>query len=149
MSQLVRAKITALGAYVPPRLLTNDDLEKLVETSNDWIVERTGIRERHIVDKGVATSDLAAEAARRALAQRGWSPLSWTRFWWPRSRPTCFSPRPPAWCSTSWAPKGLGIRSFGRLLRIRLRAADRSAIHRHRRPQEGDGHWGGRDVLDH
>jgi len=43
VSQLVRAKITALGAYVPPRLLTNDDLEKLVETSNDWIVERTGI----------------------------------------------------------------------------------------------------------
>src|SRR5450755_688887 len=74
VSQLVRAKITALGAYVPPRLLTNDDLEKLVETSNDWIVERTGIRERHIVDKGVATSDLAAEAARRALAQRGLEP---------------------------------------------------------------------------
>ena len=74
MSQLVRAKITALGAYVPPRLLTNDDLEKMVETSNDWIVERTGIRERHIVDKGVATSDLAAEAARRALAQRGLEP---------------------------------------------------------------------------
>ena len=74
VSQLVRAKITALGAYVPPRLLTNDDLEKLVETSNDWIVERTGIRERHIVDKGVATSDLATEAARRALAQRGLEP---------------------------------------------------------------------------
>src|SRR6202790_2414017 len=74
VSQLVRAKITALGAYVPPRLLTNDDLEKLVETSNDWIVERTGIRERHIVDKGVATSDLATEAASRALAQRGLEP---------------------------------------------------------------------------
>ena len=74
MSQLVRAKITALGAYVPPRLLTNDDLEKLVETSTDWIMERTGIRERHIVDKGVATSDLATEAARRALAQRGMEP---------------------------------------------------------------------------
>src|ERR1700732_1928983 len=74
VSQLVRAKIAALGAYVPPRLLTNDDLEKLVETSNDWIVERTGIRERHIVDKGIATSDLATEAARRALAQRGLEP---------------------------------------------------------------------------
>ncbi len=71
VSQLVRAKITALGTYVPPRLLTNDDLEKLVETSNDWIVERTGIRERHIAEKGVATSDLATEAARRALAERG------------------------------------------------------------------------------
>ena len=74
MSQLVRAKITALGTYVPPRLLTNDDLEKLVETSNDWIVERTGIRERHVVDKGVATSDLATEAARQALMERGLAP---------------------------------------------------------------------------
>jgi len=74
VSQLVRAKITALGTYVPPRLLTNDDLEKMVETSNDWIVERTGIRERHIVDKAVATSDLATEAARRALAERGLVP---------------------------------------------------------------------------
>ncbi len=64
----LRAKISALGTYVPPRLLTNDDLEKMVETSHDWIMERTGIRERHIVDKGVATSDLAAEAAKKALA---------------------------------------------------------------------------------
>ena len=74
MSQLVRAKITALGTYVPPRVLTNRDLEKIVETSDEWILTRTGIRERHIVDEGVATSDLAAEAARRALAQRGIDP---------------------------------------------------------------------------
>ena len=71
MNKPVRAKISALGTYVPPRLLTNEDLEKMVETSHDWIVERTGIRERHIVDDGVATSDLAAEAAKRALEQRG------------------------------------------------------------------------------
>ncbi len=71
MSQLVRAKITALGTYVPPRVLTNRDLEKIVETTDEWILTRTGIRERHIADKGVATSDLAAEAARLALAQRG------------------------------------------------------------------------------
>ena len=74
MSQLVRAKISALGTYVPPRLLTNDDREKMVETTNQWILERTGIRERHVVDKGVATSDLAVEAAKQALAQRGLSP---------------------------------------------------------------------------
>jgi 3-oxoacyl-[acyl-carrier-protein] synthase III len=67
----VRAKISALGTYVPPRLLTNSDLEKMVDTSNEWIISRVGIRERHIVDKGVATSDLAVEAAKRALAQRG------------------------------------------------------------------------------
>src|SRR5262249_27288048 len=71
LNKPLRAKISALGTYVPPRLLTNQDLEKLVETSNDWIMDRVGIRERHLVDKGVATSDLAVEAARRALADRG------------------------------------------------------------------------------
>ena len=58
VSKPVRVKISALGTYVPPRILSNADLEKMVETSNDWILERTGIRERHLVDKGVATSDL-------------------------------------------------------------------------------------------
>jgi 3-oxoacyl-[acyl-carrier-protein] synthase-3 len=67
----MRAKITALGTYAPPRLLTNADLEKMVETSDTWIVERTGIRQRHIADKGVAASHLAVEAAKNALAERG------------------------------------------------------------------------------
>lgn len=68
---LVRARITALGTYVPPRVLTNADLEKMVETNDEWIVTRVGIRERHIAEKGVATSDLAVEAARKCLAERG------------------------------------------------------------------------------
>ena len=67
----VRAKITSVGAYVPPRLLTNQDLEKMVATNDQWIMERTGIRERHLVEKGVATSDLAVEAAKKCLAKRG------------------------------------------------------------------------------
>ena len=67
----MRAKITALGTYVPPRVMTNADFERIVETSDEWIVSRTGIRERHVVDNGVATSDLAVEAAKRALAERG------------------------------------------------------------------------------
>lgn len=71
MANLVRAKISALGTYVPPRLLTNADLEKMVETSNEWIMERTGIRQRHIVDKGIPTSHLATEAATTAIAERG------------------------------------------------------------------------------
>jgi 3-oxoacyl-[acyl-carrier-protein] synthase III len=71
LSKPIRAKISALGTYVPPRLLTNADLEKMVDTTNDWIMTRVGIRERHIVEKGVATSDLAVEAAKKALAQRG------------------------------------------------------------------------------
>ena len=79
MNQLARpgvagVKISALGTYVPPRLLTNADLEKMVETNDQWIIERTGIRERHIVDKGTATSDLAVEAAKNALAERGLAP---------------------------------------------------------------------------
>jgi len=71
LTKSIGVKISALGTYVPPRLLTNADLEKMVETSDQWITERTGIRERHIVDKGFATSDLAVEAAKKALAQRG------------------------------------------------------------------------------
>jgi 3-oxoacyl-[acyl-carrier-protein] synthase-3 len=59
---------------VPPRLLTNADLEKMVDTTNEWIMTRVGIRERHVVEKGVATSDLAVEAAKKALAQRGFAP---------------------------------------------------------------------------
>ncbi len=70
----VRAKISAIGTYVPPRVLTNADLERMVETNDQWIVERTGIRERHLVDKGIATSDLSVEAARRCLASRGIQP---------------------------------------------------------------------------
>jgi len=71
LSELQRVKISALGTYVPPRLLTNADLAKMVDTNDEWIMSRVGIRERHIADKGVATSDLAAEAAKKALAQRG------------------------------------------------------------------------------
>ena len=67
----MRAKISALGTYVPPRLLTNQDLEQMVETSDQWIVERTGIRQRHIVDPGTSTSNIAVEASRRALEDRG------------------------------------------------------------------------------
>ncbi len=66
-----RPKISALGCYTPPRLLTNADLERMVDTTNEWILERTGIHERHIADPEIATSDLAVEAARAALAQRG------------------------------------------------------------------------------
>jgi 3-oxoacyl-[acyl-carrier-protein] synthase-3 len=67
----VRAKISSVGTYVPPKLLTNADLEKFVETTDQWILERTGIRERHVVEAGVATSDLAVEAAKACLAKRG------------------------------------------------------------------------------
>ena len=65
------AGIVALGSHVPERVLTNADLERMVETSDEWIVTRTGISERRIVAEGEATSDLAVEAARRTLAGSG------------------------------------------------------------------------------
>jgi 3-oxoacyl-[acyl-carrier-protein] synthase-3 len=66
--------IASLATYVPPRLLTNADLEKMVDTTDEWILQRTGIRERHIVDPGVATSDLGREAAVMAIERAGLTP---------------------------------------------------------------------------
>jgi 3-oxoacyl-[acyl-carrier-protein] synthase-3 len=68
---LLGAKITALGCYVPPGVMTNADLEKIVDTSDEWILQRVGIAERHIASPEIATSDMAVEAARFALVQRG------------------------------------------------------------------------------
>ena len=69
-----RVEIKSLATYVPPKLLTNADLEKMVETSDEWILQRTGIKQRHIVEAGVATSDLAAEAAKKAIEKAGLTP---------------------------------------------------------------------------
>ncbi|HUB29687.1 MAG TPA: beta-ketoacyl-ACP synthase III [Terracidiphilus sp.] len=69
-----RAKITALGTYVPPQVLTNQDLEKMVDTTDEWILTRTGIRERHMLAKGLGVSDICVEAAKKCLAARGLQP---------------------------------------------------------------------------
>ena len=69
-----RAKISALGTYVPPQILTNQDLEKMVDTNDQWIMERTGIRERHVLAKGLGVSDMCVGAAKRCLAARGIEP---------------------------------------------------------------------------
>jgi 3-oxoacyl-[acyl-carrier-protein] synthase-3 len=66
-----RAKISALGTYVPPDLITNQDLEKMVETSDQWITERTGIKTRHKLAAGLGLSDMCVEAAKKCLAARG------------------------------------------------------------------------------
>lgn len=65
----IAAKITGVAGYVPPRILNNADLEKMVDTTNEWIMDRVGIRERHLVDKGVAASDLAVEAVKKLQAK--------------------------------------------------------------------------------
>jgi 3-oxoacyl-[acyl-carrier-protein] synthase-3 len=67
----IRSIALGSGSYLPGKVVTNNDLAKLVDTSDDWIVERTGIRERHIAEEGVYTSHLALEAGRRALANAG------------------------------------------------------------------------------
>ena len=68
------SRILGTGSYLPARILTNADLEKLVDTNDQWIVERTGIRERHIAAEGEFTSDLATHAARAALEAAGLKP---------------------------------------------------------------------------
>ncbi len=68
------SRIIGTGSYLPERILSNADLEKMVETTDQWIVERTGIRERHIVADNQVTSDLALEAAKQALAAAGIEP---------------------------------------------------------------------------
>lgn len=67
----MKARITGTGSYAPARVMTNADLERMVATSDEWIRERTGIRERHIAATGEACSDLAVEAGRRALEAAG------------------------------------------------------------------------------
>jgi 3-oxoacyl-[acyl-carrier-protein] synthase-3 len=69
-----RAKIVGVGAYAPKRILTNAELEKMVNTSDEWIVQRTGIRERRIADPSEATSDLGLRAAQQALERAGVEP---------------------------------------------------------------------------
>jgi 3-oxoacyl-[acyl-carrier-protein] synthase-3 len=69
-----RAKITALGTYAPPQVLTNKDFEKMVDTTDEWILSRTGIRERHVLAKGLGVSDICVEAAKKCLAARGIEP---------------------------------------------------------------------------
>lgn len=74
MTQKIHAGFLGTGSYLPEKILTNKDLEKMVETSDEWIVTRTGIRERHMAAPGQATSDMAVEAAKRALADAGLKP---------------------------------------------------------------------------
>ena len=65
------ASLKSIGAYVPKKILTNKDLEKIVDTSDEWIKKRTGIKERHIAEKDESTSDLAYKAAKVAIERAG------------------------------------------------------------------------------
>jgi len=74
MSHRIAAKITGVAGYVPPKVMTNADLEKIVETNDEWIRTRTGIKQRHVVENGMATSHMAVEAAKAVLAQTKTNP---------------------------------------------------------------------------
>ncbi len=74
MNQGIGTKVTGLGAFLPPKILTNFDIEKMVDTTDEWIRTRTGIRERRIVEKGFPTSGLATEAGREAIKDAGLKP---------------------------------------------------------------------------
>ena len=71
---VIRSIVAGVGAYLPERVMTNAELAGLVDTSDEWIVQRTGIRERHIAAEGELTSDLALRASEAALAQASMSP---------------------------------------------------------------------------
>jgi 3-oxoacyl-[acyl-carrier-protein] synthase-3 len=71
MTERIRSVIAGVGGYLPERVLTNDDLARMVDTSDEWIVERTGIKRRHLAADGETTADMAERAARGALAQAG------------------------------------------------------------------------------
>ena len=71
MTQQVFARIAGTGSYLPEKVLTNDDLAKFVDTSDEWITARTGIRERHVAAEGETTGDLAYHAAVRARNRNG------------------------------------------------------------------------------
>jgi 3-oxoacyl-[acyl-carrier-protein] synthase III len=90
-----RAIIEGVGSYLPERVLTNEELARLVDTSDEWIVERTGIRERRIAAPGELTSDLAVAAATAALADANTSADEIDLVWLPPRRPIRHFPPPP------------------------------------------------------
>ncbi len=123
------AKISALGCYVPPRVLTNADLEKLVETTDEWILTRTGIRERHIADPGVATSDLGHGGGKKRVGE------SWDRRFrgggdhclHRNARHDVPLHRLPG-AAQAGREEGLGLRSDRGLFLVRLRSDHRARI---------------------
>jgi 3-oxoacyl-[acyl-carrier-protein] synthase-3 len=117
-----RARISSLATYVPPRVLTNADLEKMVDTNDEWILQRTGIRERHLVDPGVATSDLAAEAAREAIARAGLTPRTSTSSSSAPPLRTCSFPARRVCCRRRSARSMRGDTTCSPPARVHLRA---------------------------
>jgi 3-oxoacyl-[acyl-carrier-protein] synthase-3 len=102
---LKRLKIIGTGSALPEKILTNLDLEKMVDTTDQWIMERTGIKERRIADEKTATSDLVAEASRKALAMAGLKPEDVDTIIVGTSTPDTVYP-----ATACWVQKNLGIK---------------------------------------
>jgi 3-oxoacyl-[acyl-carrier-protein] synthase-3 len=96
--------IRGSGRYVPPRVVTNDDLAKRMETSNEWIRQRTGIKQRHWVPEegGVGSSDLGLEASKIALKRSGWEPDDLDLIIFATLSQTFFSLAADASCNINW-----------------------------------------------
>ena len=108
MEKGYKASITGVGSFLPKKVLTNDDLSKMLDTTDEWITKRTGIRERRIVENGVAASDLAYEASLRALNDANVLPIDVDLIVTSTITPDCLFP------STScYVQKKLGARNAG------------------------------------
>ena len=141
--------IVSVGSYVPSKVLTNADLEKLVETSDEWITTRTGIKERRIAAANEFTSDIAAEAARRAMQQGGITADQIDLIIIATITPDM--PFPSTACLVQQkigAPQRSGIRSRGSLLRLYFRPRGRSAVHHVPHFQNRSGHRCGKTLFD-
>ena len=97
-----QAHIVGWGRYVPEKILTNDDLCRIVDTSDEWIRTRTGISERRLVDDGETTSSMAIEAAHEAIERAGLKPSQIDLIIVATATPHNAFPS-PAWCRMHWA----------------------------------------------
>ena len=135
---------------MPPRVLTNADLEKMVDTTDEWILQRTGIRERHIVDPGVATSDLGKEAALKAIERAGLTPDDIGLIVVGTVTPDMMFPSTACLLQHKiGAHARLGLRPERRLLGVHLLADDRQPDRGDRRARARAGRRRRRDVEHH
>ncbi len=147
---MLKAKISALGCYTPAGVLTNQDLEKMVQTNDQWIVDRTGIRQRHIAAPDEATSDMAAKAGAEAIAARGIEPAEIDVVIVCTVTPDMFFPATACLVQDKLGiPKSMGFRSGGRLLRLRLRPHHSRQPGHGRHAPPGARHRGRHDVPHH
>lgn len=101
---MINAIISGVGGYVPDYILTNEELSRMVDTSDEWIMTRVGIKERHILtEEGLGTSYMARKAAKQLLQKTGADPDSIDAVLLATTTPDYKFPRRPRWSSANWA----------------------------------------------